>query len=412
MRSVAYPLFITFAVQCFTAFATVCVPVLIPALARDVGIASSFAGVVTGTIYAGAVITAYLGSARVTRIGSIRSCQSTLVIVGAGLALCAAGRAEALVLGGLAIGLGMGPVAAATTSLLTRFAPAHLYGFVFSMSRISMPIGAALAAVALPVLSHRIGWQGALLGSAGVALLLALLLQAARGLDLASASSAPRAEKRAWLEPLRTLFADPMRRRLVMAAMVYFAAQSCLGSFTVAFLVDAMGRSHVEAGAVLAVAQMAGVGARLVFGLVLDRVTRRMALCGSIGLLIAIATGAAAFAQPGWPPVTWTVIFGLYGAGALGWNGVVLAVLAQSGPRERAGEVVGTFSWVTFLGAILGPMLFSLLLAATGYAGSFGLIAVASAAAALALIWSDRRRTGGHPGAGENPVVTKPISAP
>lgn len=394
MHQVAYPLLITLAVQCVIAFGTVSVPVLIPAFAAEVGVASSFAGGVTATIYAGAALTAYLFSARIERNGPVRSCQVSLVIVGAGLALCSSGRAEALLLGALVIGLGFGPVTAASTSLLTRFTPIHSYGMVFSVNRISVPAGGALAAIVLPILSQRIGWRGALLASGGAALILALLLQGARALDRGGASHGRSAGRRAWLEPLRVLFGEPRRRLLAMAALVFFAAQSCLASFTVAFLVDAMGRSHIEAGAVFAAAQMAGMSARLVLGFASDWIRWRLALSGCIGLLITLATGTAALAQPGWPPSAWMAIFMLYGAGALGWNGVVLAELAHSSPRGQSGEVVGTFSSVTFLGAILGPMLFSALLSTVGYPGSFGLIAGASAVAAIALIRSEW--TGNH----------------
>ncbi len=400
MHHAAYPLLVTVVVQGMIAFGIVCVPVLIPAIAEALGVASGFAGVATATVYAGAIVTAYLCSARIERSGPIRSCQASLATVGAGLALCAAGTAEALVLGTLAIGLGFGPVTAASTSLLTRFTPATSYGLVFSINRISVPAGAALAAAVLPRLAQRAGWQGALLASAGAALGLAVLLQGARALDRGGAGRGRPAQRPAsWLEPLRTLFGDPRRALLAKAALAYLAAQSCLAAFTVAFLVDAVALSHVEAGAVLAAAQMAGVSARLALGFAADRTGRRMALIGSLGLLIALAAGLAAMAGPGWPPSAVWGVFLLYGAGALGWNGVVLAELAHSGPRERSAELVGTFSAVSFAGAILGPMLFSALLPTAGYAGSYGLLALAALAAALALLRAERpgTRTDSHP---------------
>ena len=391
MHRVVYPLLITIAVQCVIAIATIAVPVLIPALSNEVGVASGFAGAITATIYAGAIVTAYLCSARVERSGAIRGCQASLVTVAAGLALCATGKAETLVLGALAIGLGFGPVTAASTSLLTRFTPTKSYGLVFSINRISVPAGAGLAAVVLPLLSQWIGWKGALLTSAAAAVMLALLLQGARTLDHGGASDDRSQDRRSWLEPLRILFGDPRRRLLAKASLVYLAAQSCLASFTVIFLVDAMGLPHVEAGAVLAASQMAGVSARLVLGFVSDRIRRRMALSGCIGLLIALGTGLAALVERGLPLSALMAVFLLYGTGALGWNGVVLAELAHSSPRDRAGEVVGTFTAVTFFGAILGPMTFSALLSTLGYAASYGLIAGACAVAGVELIRFERR---------------------
>ena len=395
MHQVVYPLLITIAVQCMTAFGIAAVPVLIPALAAEVGVASGFAGIATATIYGGAIVTSYLGAARVAHRGSIRSSRTSLVIVGLGLALCAAGRVETLVLGALAVGLGFGPVTSASTSLLTRFTPASSYGLVFAVNRISVPAGAALAAVILPMLSQRIGWQGSLLVSAGAAVCLATLLRGARSLDLAEAPCGDASSgRRSWLAPLRTLLGDPRQRLLAMAALAYLAAQSCLGSFTIAFLVDAMRMPYVQAGVVLAAAQIAGVSARLLLGIASDRVRYRMALSGFVGMLITIGTGMAAFADPGWSLTKLTAIFLVYGTGALGWNGIVLAELAHSSPAGRAGEIVGTFTAVSFSGAIFGPMLFSALLATFGYGASFGMLAAAAFLASVGLIgfeWRSRR---------------------
>lgn len=395
MGGVIFPLSLTLAVQGVIAFAMVAIPILLPAFGPAIGLSAAFAGTVIAIIYAGAMITSYFCSALVQRAGGIRSCQASLVLVSLGVLLCAHGHVMTLVIGALAIGLGYGPITSAATLLLTRSTPPASFGLVFSINRVSVPAGAALAGLTLPALSQRMGWQCALAALAAIVLVLALLLQPARPLDHvtqpADSAQKPAVRSGSIWTPLKLLLQHPRRRLLAKTALVFLAAQSCLAGFTVAFLVDVMSRPFVEAGAILATAQFAGVVARLGLGFAFDRIVNRMALMGCIGLLIAVSASLAAMAQPHWPRETLFLIFALFGAGALGWNGVMLAELAHSAKLERAGEIAGAFSAVTFAGAAFGPMLFSALLPVIGYAGGFMLLAVTSLLAGIALIRSTRQ---------------------
>ena len=79
-----------------------------------------------------------------------------------------------------------------------------------------------------------------------------------------------------------------------------------------------------------------------------------------------------AFAAPAWP--VWLVLplAALYGATAIGWNGVQLAELARRAPAGQAGAVTGASGFVTFGGVVGGPLLFAGLAGLTGgYRTSF-----------------------------------------
>ncbi len=383
------PLLLTLSVQGLIAFGMVALPVLLPAYAAELGVGAAFAGTATAAVYGGAALTALLVSGRVRGIGPVRTCQAALLVAAAGLGVAATGSLPALLAGALAIGLGYGPVTAASALLLTRTAPASAYGMVFSINRMSIPIGAAAAGALLPALSGWIGWRGSLAAMGAASLACALALQAARALDAADAppANAPRARV---LEPLRQLFVHPRRRVLTQASLAFLAAQSCLAAFTVAFLVGELSLSYLKAGAVLAAAQLAGVAARLVMGFVSDRFARRTPVIGLIGLGIALATALAASARPGWSEHAITAVFLLYGACALGWNGVMLADLAHTAPPEQSGEVTGASTSIAFAGAVAGPALFSSLLAFTGYAFAYALLSAAVLACSVSLIRFDR----------------------
>ena len=47
----------------------------------------------------------------------------------------------------------------------------------------------------------------------------------------------------------------------------------------------------------------------------------------------------------------------LFGATAIGWNGVQLAEVARLAPPGTAGEVTGATGFVTFAGVVIGPPL-------------------------------------------------------
>lgn len=381
------PLFLTLSVQGIIAR-----PVLLPAYSAELQTGAAFAGTATATIYGGAAATAFVLSSRVRAFGSIRTCQLSLLATGAGLTLSAAGGPTSMLVGAFALGLGYGPVTAASASLLTRFAPAGRLGIVFSVNRMSILIGAALAGALLPALSGSIGWRAALLGIGASSVLLALILQGARGLDTSEPTYAQRVPTTRFLEPLRLLFLHPKRRALTFASFAYLAAQTCLAAFTVTFLVTELRMSYLSVGAVLAAAQLSGLVARLVMGFASDRSTRRMAFMGMIGLITATSLGLAAFARPAWPYAAIVAIFMLYGAGALSWNGIMLAELAHTTSQERSGEVAGALSAVAFAGAVAGPTLFSFLLAFIGYAGSFTLLGACVLLCSVMLIRFEPRR--------------------
>jgi MFS family permease len=72
------------------------------------------------------------------------------------------------------------------------------------------------------------------------------------------------------------------------------------------------------------------------------------------------------------------VVLALFGASAIGWNGVYLAEVAREAPAGQASVATGGTLAITFLGVVLGPPVFGAL---SGAAGSYriGFVAVALA---------------------------------
>ena len=72
----------------------------------------------------------------------------------------------------------------------------------------------------------------------------------------------------------------------------------------------------------------------------------------------------------------------VFGATAIGWNGVMLSEVARLAPSNRVGAITGAFGFVTFGGVMGGPPVFALISAVTGdyrYGfASFGSLAIGS----------------------------------
>ncbi len=60
------------------------------------------------------------------------------------------------------------------------------------------------------------------------------------------------------------------------------------------------------------------------------------------------------------------VLAAVFGATAIGWNGVQLAEVARHSPPGEAGAITGATGFIGFSGIVVGSPLFGFLAAATG----------------------------------------------
>ncbi|MFY9514016.1 MAG: MFS transporter, partial [Rubrivivax sp.] len=80
----------------------------------------------------------------------------------------------------------------------------------------------------------------------------------------------------------------------------------------------------------------------------------------------------------------------LYGATAVGWNGVYLATVARLVPQEQAAMATAGTLFFTFFGVVIGPPLFGAAGSAFGALGpAFALLAL-PLAGGLVLLWRAR----------------------
>jgi MFS family permease len=380
------PLGAMFAMQVMMSMAGLAAPVFAVRLAADLGISAGWVGLYMSAVFVVAMFSGVLGGGAVLRLGAVRVAQICLVVAAVALALMCLGQVVWVVLAALMIGLAYGPPTPASSHILARTTPAHLMPIVFSLKQTGVPAGGALAGALVPLMVLAWGWRGAAIAVGLAALALALLLQPIRARFDADRDRDHRVV-RDLAAPLRLVLRDPAMRRLSFLAGSYSAVQMSLIAFLVSFLVEHVRLDIVAAGAVLAVAQVAGIVGRIFWGAISGTlVSARWVLFG-LGLVMAGTSLVIAAVSPTTPPVVIYAAAAVFGASAIGWNGVMLAELARIAPPGKAGFVTGGSVFVTFGGVVLAPAVFSALLAlGLGYGAGFAMLAgLALAGAVLAL---------------------------
>jgi MFS family permease len=371
-RVAALALAITLAIQVFTAVAATAVSVLAPEIGRDVGIAPKLVGVFVGIVYAGSMLASLVSGMFIERHGAIRVSQVCVLLCAAGILTMAAGTAfsatalVSLVIAPVVIGLGYGPITPASSHILARTAHPSRMALTFSIKQTGVPAGAALAGAALPFLALQMGWHLALAAVAVLGIPVMLLSELVRkSLDVGRAqSSLPSIA--GLLGPLRELLAAEAMRELAITAFLYAALQVCLVSFIVVYLTESLRYSLVAAGLVLTVANVAGVVGRIAWGGFADFHLAPRELLGWLGLAAGLCAFAAAGFGVSWPTTAILATSAVFGATAIGWNGVMLSEVARLAPANRVGAITGAFGFVTFGGVMVGPPVFALVSALTG----------------------------------------------
>jgi MFS family permease len=333
----------------------------------------------------------------IRRFGAIRVSQVCVLLCAAGIALLpvAAAWPMALAIGVLApllIGVGYGPITPASSQVLARTAPPSRMALTFSIKQTGVPAGAALAGAVLPGLALSVGWRAALLAVALVGIAVVVATQPVRS-ELDRERDRTRGVTLAGVAgPLRQVLATPPLAQLVVLSFFYSATQVSLTSFAVVYLAEELGHTLVAAGAALAVATIAGVVGRIFWGHLADRSHAPRAVLIGLGLgagLCSLATAAWPATLPVWPLFA---VLAVFGATAIGWNGIMLAEVARLAPRGNAGAITGAASFITFGGVVVGPALFSLLAQVSGsYRAGFAAIGLGSLLAASVFMFRSAR---------------------
>ncbi len=360
MSSPVFILAITTAIQAFVSLASLAVPVLAPAAAREMGFAVSAVGYFISLMYVGAATAALVSGGMIMRYGSIRVSQVCLGLCAVALTLLTLLPVPLLPLAAMLLGCGYGPITPASSHVLARTTPPHLLSITFSIKQTGVPFGAVVAGLIVPPLTLGFGWRAA----AWVVVLLCLLMmfaaQCLRAELDADRNPAHPVSMANITTPFRLIFANQELTRNVITAAAYAGLQLCFFTFVVAYLTGSIGYTLVAAGFALSFANFGGIVGRIGWGWIADRTRNAGLVLGVLGVAMTATTLAAAAFTPAWPYAAVLTVCALFGITAVSWNGVQIAETARLSPPGMAALVAGGTTFITFSGIIIMPALFSL----------------------------------------------------
>jgi sugar phosphate permease len=332
------------------------VAVLVPDLRAEYGLSLGQVGLLLAAASGGMVLTLIGWGLLTDRVG-----ERVVVALGlgvAGLAFLAASTLPpyAVVFGLLTLaGMAGASVSAASGRAVMGWFSAEERGFALGIRQTAVPLGWAVAALALPPIVHAGGL------SAGLAALgIGCLAGATVGVVLLR--DPPRFAD-AGLDPGRPL-SDPRLWRLS-------AGSTC---FVVVYLHDERGFSLAEAAGVLAVISILGGALRILLGRLSDRLATRVIPLRAVGVVLAAAVALTAALSDA-PDALLVPVLIVAGAISCAWNGLSFTAAAELAGRGKAGAALGFQQTALAVGSTLAPPPFAWLVSATSWTAGFAALA-------------------------------------
>jgi MFS family permease len=357
---------------------------LAPIVAADLGIGAHWIGYQISLIYFAGMFASAFAGAIVTALGTRRVVLVETTFFAVGLLCLGTGQLWLMVLASVLIGVGYGLNNPASSEILERVVPKARRNLIFSIKQSGVPVGAVVANLFLPALVLLLGgnWRVALLvytlSLVGIFLAMQYMLpKQAAPQDRAS----PGFILKGLIRDQAYILRHPQQRGLAFIGGLFSACQLMVTAFAVVTLVD-QGWSPVAAGSIGAGMHAVGAVGRISWGLAADRFG-----CFRILTVIGLIIGALSFSLvwlAAFPPLVQAGCFVALGFVVSGWNGVMLAGIAQTAPEGRVGGNTGAALVYTFVGVIIGPSVFAVLYGVTGvYTICFALVTLLGLIGAL-----------------------------
>ena len=333
-------------------YATLGFAPLAPLIRADLSLARWQVGAITAVTFGGAALASVPAGRLTDRLGAPPVLAAAVAAVACGCALVAlAPLAPLFLLGVAAVGLAYGLITPPTNVIVRGAATTRHGSLLMSVKQVGVTIGGFVSGTTMPTIADAFGWRLALLAPAVVCAAVALAA-------LASRRTLLRHSELALAVPLPGVARPAASRRLALGVggfgFVMGGLQLAFVTYLSLFLREAHGYRLAVAGISLAVTMAAGTAGRLVWAVVSDRffADRRSVGLGFNALLSVVGMGGLALLPSSlliWPCV------GLVGFANIGWNGVYMALVAESAPLGRIGRASGSALRTVFAGAVVVP---------------------------------------------------------
>ena len=350
---------------------------LIPALHEQLGLSLAEAGLVAAAPMVGTMLALVPWGVVTDRRGE-REVLLAGLTGGAVLGSLAALSGSVLL---LALGLGLAGLAGASSNVasgrvVVGWFPAGRRGLAMGIRQMAQPVGVGVAAATMAVVADRHGPYAAVWVPVGVCALAAVLV-ALVVLDPPRPATGPTAAP----NPYR---ADRYLHRIHGVSVLLVVPQFVVWTFALVWLVQDRGWSAAAAGALVALAQVAGALGRIGAGQLSDVVASRMRPLRWV-TIAAAATMALLGATAGLDTPVAVPLLVLATVVTVADNGLAFTAVAERAGPFWSGRALGVQNTAQFLAAAAVPPLAGLAVTGLGYPATFALAAVFPIAA-LALV--------------------------
>jgi sugar phosphate permease len=353
-------------------------PALGPALRSHYGLSLAEVGLAFAAVAVGVMLTLVPWGALTDRIGERPVMAAGLAGTAVALGLAALAPTYPTLLAGLLVAgmLGSSSTGASGRAVMGWFSYRER-GFALGIRQMALPLGGALASLALPQLVGLGGLRAALLSLAGLSL-------AAAAAAAVLMRDPPPADGR--VPPIQAPppTRDPRLWRLGAAGALLVTAQSAMLGFVVLFLHDARGLSPALAAAALAAIQLLGAGTRLVAGRRSDREGLRIAPMRRIAARNTALLALTALLAGGPGALLYPTLL-VAAVSTMTWNGLAFTAAAEISGRARAGTAMSLQNTILAVGGALAPSAFGAAVEATSWTAAFAVLALAPLLAVFVL---------------------------
>jgi len=334
-------------------------PTLAPYIRADLGLSLAAVGLLNTFVYIGTMLGSLPSGWLTDKLGS-RKVMIAGTLLGAGLAIAIALLAQSqwmFIPFLFLVGLVVASATPAGSQAVAQSFPPERRGLVIGLRQMAVPLGGALAAAILPAVAHLADWRWASLVAATIAMLAALI--AAR---LYQESLPRKAPAKGTLPRLAQMLRERNILLAAIAGVTLPTGQFVMITYLILFLKERHGVPELTGATLLAAAQLAGAFSRVFWSWLSDRMggQRKPLLVTMVGLA-GLCALALAWLPLGTPLVLKASIVLLYGATALGWQGLHFSLLTELSPPGWEGRVVGFGLVFTSIGIASAPPLFGLL---------------------------------------------------
>ena len=369
------------------------VPILAPVAAEALSFSPEWIGYFISIVYVAGMLSALVSGNFIVRYGSIRVSQLGLALCALGLALVASGNLTLIVLGALIMGIGYGPISPASSHVLGRTTSPERRSLAFSIRQTGNPIAGFLAGLAIPVLVVVTGWQITLFLVAALSMVFIWVAEPFRQeLDNDRLATSPFSLSQI-TQPIKLVFMNRDLRELGIVSFVFCGLQMILTSYLVTYLTLEINISFVAAGFVLAMTQLVSVFARVFWGWVADRFLSPRKVMVILGVTMAACAVLTGILTATWSYGFIMLLMTIFGASAIGWNGVYMAEVARVSPPGMIASTTGASLFFTYLGGIVCPSGFAFVIMATkSYQYGFIIFGLLALLVSLNLLFSKKQR--------------------